>query len=85
MFYRLLYLQVRPAGGGDMYKKFSVFRIILRRVFVVLAGVLTFPVMIFFPISKRSRFYSYLHRFWLKTSTKPVWLEESEHGSQELY
>ncbi len=63
-----------------MYKSFSLVRIFLRRVLVVLVGVLTFPVMIFLPVDKRSRFYSYLHRYWLKISTKPVWLEEVEHG-----
>jgi hypothetical protein len=29
----------------------------------------------------RARFYSYLHRIWSKTSTKPVWLKMSERGS----
>lgn len=68
-----------------MYTPYPLPYILLRRTFVVLAGVITFPVMIFTSMSTRSRFYSYLHRYWLKTSTKPVWLEESEHGSQELY
>ncbi|MGF1714150.1 DUF2517 family protein [Photobacterium chitinilyticum] len=68
-----------------MYKSFSLVRIFLRRVLVVLVGVLTFPVMIFLPVDKRSRFYSYLHRYWLKISTKPVWLEEVEHGPHDLY
>ncbi|MGF1729588.1 DUF2517 family protein [Photobacterium kasasachensis] len=68
-----------------MYKSFSQIRIFFRRVLVVLVGVISFPVMIFLSVDKRSRFYSYLHRYWLKTSTKPVWLEESEHGSQDLY
>ena len=85
MPFRLLYVQVRPVGEGPMYKSFSLVRIFLRRVLVVLVGVLTFPVMIFLPVDKRSRFYSYLHRYWLKISTKPVWLEEVEHGPHDLY
>ena len=68
-----------------MYTRFSLYRIILRRTFVVLAGVLSFPVVVFLPISRRSRFYSYLHRVWLKTSTKPVWLKQTEHGVKELF
>jgi len=68
-----------------MYTRFPLYRIILRRSFVVLAGVLSFPVVVFLPISHRSRFYSYLHRVWLKTSTKPVWLKQTEHGVKELF
>ncbi|BAN95564.1 hypothetical protein E05_07980 [Plautia stali symbiont] len=48
----------------------------LRRVLVVLIGVLALPVMLF--RQDRARFYSYLHRMWCKTSTKPVWLAQSE-------
>ncbi|WP_041393960.1 DUF2517 family protein [Photobacterium profundum] len=68
-----------------MYKPFSLFKIILRRFFVVLAGLLSLPVVVFLPISTRSRIYSYLHRYWLKTSNKPVWLKQTEHGAKELY
>ncbi|MCW8327567.1 YbfA family protein [Photobacterium sp. SDRW27] len=68
-----------------MYTPYPQWYIYLRRTFVVLVGVSTFPVMVFTPNSTRSRLYSYLHRYWLKTSTKPVWLEESERGAQQLY
>ncbi|PSV48596.1 DUF2517 family protein [Photobacterium indicum] len=68
-----------------MYRSFSLFKIILRRIFVVLAGLLSFPIVIFLPISTRSRIYSYLDRYWLKTSNKPVWLKQTEHGAKELY
>ncbi|WP_299014724.1 DUF2517 family protein [uncultured Photobacterium sp.] len=68
-----------------MYTPFSAPRIILRRSIAILAGVITFPVMVFLPISARSRFYSYLHRFWLKNSDKPVWLQQAELGAHELY
>ena len=41
------------------------------------------PVMLF--RSDRARFYSYLHRIWNKTSTKPVWLKMSERGERIFY
>jgi hypothetical protein len=68
-----------------MYKPFSLFKIIIRRFIVVIAGLLSFPVVVFLPISTRSCIYSYLHRYWLKTSNKPVWLKQTEHGAKELY
>lgn len=68
-----------------MYTPYPQWYIVLRRTFVVVVGVATFPVMVFTSMSTRSRLYSYLHRYWLKTSTKPVWLEESERGAQQLY
>ncbi|MGF1699091.1 YbfA family protein [Photobacterium makurazakiensis] len=68
-----------------MYKHYSTSYILLRRTFVVVAGVSTFPIMIFTSMYTRSKLYSYLHRMWLKTSDKPVWLIESEHAVEELY
>lgn len=68
-----------------MYTPYPQMYIILRRFFVVLVGVIAFPVMVFTSESTRSRFYSYLHRYWLKTSTKPVWLKEQERGSKDLF
>ena len=56
-----------------MFHPFSLIQIILRRIYVLLVGILAFPVMLF--RSDRARFYSYLHRIWNKTSTKPVWLK----------
>ncbi|GAB6260056.1 DUF2517 family protein [Photobacterium sp. CCB-ST2H9] len=68
-----------------MFTPLSTQQIILRRTFVVIAGVLSFPILMLMPTSIKSRVYSYLHKVWLKTSTKPVWLKQSEHGVQELY
>ena len=58
-------------------------RIAIRRLFVLVAGVLALPVMLFRP--DRARFYSYLHRVWLKTSDQPVWMAQSEAASGEFY
>ncbi|BDR34861.1 TPA: DUF2517 family protein [Photobacterium damselae] len=68
-----------------MFTPFSIVNIILRRIFVLVAGIVSFPVMACLSHSRRSRFYSYLHRYWVKTSTKPVWLKLSEHGASEFY
>ena len=59
-----------------MYRTYSRHKIILRRTLVILLGLLALPVMLFRKV--RARFYSYLHRMWCKTSTKPVWLAQSE-------
>ncbi len=59
-----------------MYRTYSRHKIILRRTLVILFGLLSLPVMLF--RKDRARFYSYLHRMWCKTSTKPVWLAQSE-------
>ncbi|ADD76325.1 hypothetical protein ACVWWU_004356 [Pantoea sp. PA1] len=59
-----------------MYRTYSRHKIILRRTLVILLGLLALPVMLF--RKDRARFYSYLHRMWCKTSTKPVWLAQSE-------
>ncbi|MTC61119.1 DUF2517 family protein [Providencia rustigianii] len=58
------------------YQEYSRNQVILRRTAAVTAGVIAFPVMVFYP--KRARFYSYLHKVWAKTSDKPVWLASSE-------
>jgi hypothetical protein len=59
-----------------MYQAYPLYKIVLRRVLVVLIGLLALPVMLF--RQDRARYYSYLHRMWCKTSTKPVWLAQSE-------
>ncbi|ALV93043.1 MULTISPECIES: DUF2517 family protein [Pantoea] len=59
-----------------MYQAYPLYKIVLRRVLVVLGGLLALPVMLF--RQDRARFYSYLHRVWCKTSTMPVWLAQSE-------
>ena len=66
-----------------MFHPFSLTQIILRRTLVLLVGVLAFPMMLF--LRYRALFYSYLHRIWSKTSTKPVWLKMSERGERIFY
>ncbi|MDO2946869.1 DUF2517 family protein [Aeromonas simiae] len=66
-----------------MFRPFSLTRILLRRTLVLLLGVLAFPFMLF--RQDRARFYSYLHRIWCKTSTKPVWLKQSERAERLFY
>ncbi|WP_413110550.1 DUF2517 family protein [Thaumasiovibrio sp. DFM-14] len=66
-----------------MYQVYPLHNIIMRRCFVVFAGVFSFPVVAV--MGKRSAFYSYLHRMWHKTSNKPVWLKESEKNGRELF
>ena len=58
-----------------MYAVYPLPKIILRRAAVLLIGVLALPVMLF--RRDRARFYSYLHRIWSKTSSKPVWLAQA--------
>ncbi|NAT79145.1 YbfA family protein [Dickeya dadantii] len=65
------------------YVVYPWYRVVLRRTAVVLVGILALPVMLCW--RGRSRFYSYLHRVWLKTSDKPVWLEQSEHAAGYFY
>ena len=67
----------------DLYKEYPAHIVYMRRAFAVVAGVLALPVMIFW--KDRARFYSYLHRIWSKTSTKPVWLKMSERGERIFY
>ncbi len=59
-----------------MDKCYSLPKIIIRRTLVLIAGITALPFMLF--RRDRARFYSYLHRIWCKTSTKPVWLKQSE-------
>ncbi|QHM70285.1 YbfA family protein [Mixta intestinalis] len=66
-----------------MYSVYPLPKIILRRTAVVLIGLLALPIMIFRP--DRARFYSYLHRVWSKTSSKPVWLAQAEAAGGDFY
>ncbi|OOE90803.1 DUF2517 family protein [Salinivibrio sharmensis] len=59
-----------------MYTPFDRTRVVLRRCAVVIAGITCLPTLIVPPMA--SRVYSHLHQVWLKDSTKPVWLAESE-------
>ena len=65
------------------YTPYAPSRIFVRRALVTLIGVLALPIMLF--RADRARFYSYLHRIWLKTSNKPVWLARAESAGQYFY
>ncbi|EHD22488.1 MULTISPECIES: YbfA family protein [Brenneria] len=67
----------------SLYTAYPLYRIVLRRIAVVIIGVAALPVMLF--RRDRARFYSYLHRVWLKTSDKPVWLAQSENAACDFY
>lgn len=67
----------------SMYNSYPLHQVILRRITVVLVGLSALPVMLF--RKDRARFYSYLHRIWVKTSDKPVWLAQSEMAAQDFY
>lgn len=60
----------------SIYTAYPLYRILLRRVAVVAFALLALPVMLF--RTDRARFYSYLHRVWLKTSDQPLWMAQSE-------
>ena len=66
-----------------MYSIYPLHKIILRRAAVIIVGILALPVMLF--RRDRARFYSYLHRVWSKTSTKPVWLAQAEAAGGDFY
>ncbi|CDG22026.1 conserved protein of unknown function [Xenorhabdus poinarii G6] len=63
-------------GSVSVYREYSWYQILLRRTGAISLGVVALPVMLF--RRDRARFYSYLHKIWVKTSDKPVWLECSE-------
>jgi len=67
----------------DVYHPYSPARIFMRRTAVVFVGTLALPVMLF--RADRARFYSYLHRVWVKSSDKPVWLEQAEAICCDFY
>ncbi|MCX8957148.1 YbfA family protein [Erwinia psidii] len=67
----------------NLYQHYSPFRIIMRRIAVVVVGTLAFPVMLF--REDRAKFYSYLHRVWFKTSNKPVWLDQAEAAGGDIW
>ncbi|MDR7344453.1 hypothetical protein J2X14_002874 [Pantoea alhagi] len=66
-----------------IYSSYPLHKIILRRTAVVIIGLLALPVMLL--RSDRARFYSYLHRVWSKTSSKPVWLAQAEAAGSDFY
>ncbi|WP_105604742.1 DUF2517 family protein, partial [Cronobacter sakazakii] len=48
-----------------------------------LVGIAALLVMLFW--KDRSRFYSYLHRVWSKTSDQPVWMAQAEQTASYFY
>ena len=66
-----------------MYSHYPMHKIFLRRTAVVVVGLLALPFMLF--RHDRARFYSYLHRVWSKTSSKPVWLAQAEAAGRDFY
>lgn len=67
----------------SLYTAYPLHRILLRRTAVLCIGAVALPVMLF--RRDRARFYSYLHRVWLKTSDKPVWMAQSDATSCDFY
>lgn len=67
----------------NLYQHYSPARIFMRRAAVLLIGALALPVMLF--RADRAKFYSYLHRMWVKTSDKPVWLAQAEAVTCDFY
>ncbi|MCV9877936.1 YbfA family protein [Brenneria izbisi] len=67
----------------SLYAAYPLHRILLRRIAVVFIGIVALPVMLF--RRDRARFYSYLHRVWVKTSDKPVWMAQSEAAACDFY
>jgi len=67
----------------SLYKAYPAYLIFIRRVLAVLIGVSALPLMLFW--KDRACFYSYLHRVWSKTSSKPVWMEQAEAASADFY
>ena len=55
----------------------------MRRAFAIAVGIAALPLMLLW--KDRSRFYSYLHRVWSKTSDKPVWMDQAEKVSCDFY
>jgi len=66
-----------------LYKDYPAHIVFARRAFVVVAGIVALPVMLFW--KDRARFYSYLHRVWAKTSEKPVWMAQAEKVTCDFY
>lgn len=66
-----------------MYSHYPLHKIILRRIAVIVIGLAALPIMLF--RHDRARFYSYLHRVWSKTSSKPVWLAQAEAAGNDIY
>ncbi|MBQ1783843.1 MAG: DUF2517 family protein [Gammaproteobacteria bacterium] len=66
-----------------MYQSYAPWVVLVRRLFAVVVGCIAFPFAIW--RADRARLYSYLHRYWLKTSEQPVWMAENERSVRELF
>ncbi|PIJ48771.1 hypothetical protein BL250_02620 [Erwinia sp. OLTSP20] len=66
-----------------LYHPYSPLHIFFRRLLALTLGVLLFPLML--RRRQRTRCYSYLHRYWSKTSEKPVWLSQAESTGAYYY
>ena len=66
-----------------MYKEYPAHVVFMRRAFAIAVGVAALPLMLLW--KDRSRFYSYLHRVWSKTSDKPVWMDQAEKATGDFY
>lgn len=67
----------------NLYHQYPLPHLLLRRLATLAIGVVALPFMLFY--RDRSRFYSYLHRCWCKTSTQPVWLAQAERAAADFY
>ncbi|OFC61812.1 DUF2517 family protein [Candidatus Erwinia dacicola] len=63
----------------SLYHNCSPTRIFMRRATIVVCGVLALPVMLF--RGDRARFYSYLHRVWVKTSDQSGWRSQKPQSA----
>ncbi len=59
-----------------MYKAYSLVKIVMRRLLVILGFLVLLPCLPF--IKQPAKYTSVLYRMWIKTSTKPVWIKSSE-------
>ncbi|WP_267896987.1 MULTISPECIES: DUF2517 family protein [Corallincola] len=62
--------------------RYSFPKVVARRMFVLVLGVIAFPFVF---NTKRAQLFSYLHRYWLKTSDKPVWMTQSQSVFRKIY
>ncbi|GAA5217634.1 DUF2517 family protein [Corallincola platygyrae] len=65
-----------------MYSPYSTYKVVARRVTALLLGFIAFPFVF---TTKRAQLFSYLHRMWLKTSDKPVWMAQSQSVFRKIY
>lgn len=64
------------------YQQWSTGHIVLRRALLILAALVV--LLLVFSCRLRARYCSWLHRAWLKTGSKPVWLQQAEALTGDL-